>query len=122
MESVVRPYAVATVLLIGAGIVIANPVRPSLPEVQTPSTELTTNESVFFNPGGISADHEVLAPGSEALGGSGTGGGIGQVPILDDFDPLPMQVEVFGNSPDSPPMIGDGEADDPGAGPIPGDE
>lgn len=122
MESVVRPYAVASVLLMGAGIVIANPVIPSLPEVQTPSTELTTNESVFFNPGGISAEHEVLAPQGVAPPGAGFGGDVGQVPLLGDFDPLPMQVEVFGNSPDSPPMISDGEPDDPSAGPTPGDE
>ncbi|OBI50556.1 hypothetical protein A5707_15160 [Mycobacterium kyorinense] len=112
MKSAVRHKAVASVLLIGAGIIIANPVRPSLPEVQTPATELTTNESVFFNPPGISADHEVLAPGSWALGGSGAGGDVGQLPMLDDFDPLPLPINVFGDPPESPPMIAGDEPTD----------
>jgi hypothetical protein len=94
MKLAVRPYALAGIVLVAAGIVVANPVKPSLPQVEVPATQLTT-ETLPFETGDISTELEILAPGVTGPDGLGIDNGTGEVRVPDGFNPAPLQVDVF---------------------------
>lgn len=107
MKLAVRPYALAGIVLACAGIVVASPLRPSIPQVEVPATQLTT-DTLPFDTGGISTQLEILAPGAAGLDGLGTDIGdigAGEVPILDGIAPAPLQVDVFLTPEDYASMI-----------------
>lgn len=110
--AVLRPYALAGIVLLGAGIVAANPVRPSLPQVEVPASQLST-ETLPFDIGDISTELQILAPGAAGPDGLGIDDGTGEVPIIDGFHPAPLQVDIFPSPQDYGPTIGGAGPDDP---------
>lgn len=119
MKLAVRPYAIAGLVLVGVGIIVANPLKPSLPEVQVPATDLTT-ETLYFDTGDISAQLGILAPRAVGPDGLGIDDSTGQAPILDGLDSIPLQVDVFGSPQDFGSILGgvgpDHNVLDPGPG------
>lgn len=101
----VRPYVLAGIVLVGAAIVIAIPLRPSIPQVEVPATQLST-ETLPFDTGNFRPELEILIPSTVGPDGLDIDAGAGQMPIIEGFDPTPLEVEVFPTPQDYASMIG----------------